>query len=131
MNRDHVALRGIDMDTIIQFTPAQLIVLAGAIITISSAIGVLINLFTKLREPEKKQNDRIKALEDRADKFDGIIEKFREYFDNDDKRLKAIDEGNKITQTALLALLKHALNGNDTEALKIAEKNLEEYLINK
>ena len=30
-----------------------------------------------------------------------------------------------------VALLKHALNGNDTEALKIAEKNLEEYLINK
>ena len=119
------------MDTVIQFTPAQLIVLAGAIITISSAIGVLINLFTKLKEPERKQDDRIKALEDRADKFDGIIEKFREYFDNDDKRLKAIDEGNKITQTALLALLKHALNGNDTEALKVAEKNLEEYLINK
>ena len=119
------------MDTVIQFTPAQLIVLAGAIITISSAIGVLINLISKLREPEKKQDDRIKACEDRLDKFDGIIEKFQGYFDNDDKRLKAIDEGNKITQTALLALLKHALNGNDTKALKDAEKNLEEYLINK
>ena len=119
------------MDTVIQFTPAQLIAIAGAIITISTAIGVLINLVTKLKEPERKQDERIKALEDRADKFDGIIEKFQGYFDNDDKRLKAIDEGNKITQTALLALLKHALNGNDTQALKIAEKNLEEYLINK
>ena len=119
------------MDTVIQFTPAQLIAIAGAIITISTAIGVLINLITKLREPEKKQDERIKALEDRADKMDGIIEKFREYFDNDDKRLKAIDEGNKITQQGLLALLKHALNGNDTQALKTAEKNLEEYLINK
>lgn len=119
------------MDTIIQFTPAQLIAIAGAIITISTAIGVLINLVTKLREPERKQDERIKACEDRLDKFDGIIEKFQGYFDNDDKRLRAIDEGNKITQTALLALLKHALNGNDTKALKDAEKNLEEYLINK
>lgn len=119
------------MDTIIQFTPAQLIAIAGAIITISTAIGVLINLVSKLKEPERKQDERIKACEDRLDRFDGIIEKFQGYFDNDDKRLKAIDEGNKITQTALLALLKHALNGNDTQALKIAEKNLEEYLINK
>lgn len=119
------------MDTVIQFTPAQLIAIASAIIVLSTACGVIVNLINKAREPEKKQNDRIKALEDRADKFDGIIEKFREYFDNDDKRLKAIDEGNKITQTALLALLKHALNGNDTEALKVAEKNLEDYLINK
>lgn len=119
------------MDTVIQFTPGELLAIAGAIITISTAIGVLINLFTKLKEPERKQDDRIKALEDRQDKTDAIIEKFREYFDNDDKRLKAIDEGNKITQQGLLALLKHALNGNDTEALKVAEKNLEEYLINK
>lgn len=119
------------MDTVIQFTPAQLIAFAGAIITISSAIGILINLISKLKEPEKKQDERIKALEDRADKYDGIIEKFQGYFNNDDKRLRAIDEGNKITQTALLALLKHALNGNDTKALKDAEKDLENYLINK
>ena len=119
------------MDTVIQFTPAQLIALASAIVVISTACGVIVNIINKAREPEKKQDDRIKALEERADKTDGIIEKFKAYFDNDDKRLKAIDEGNKITQTALLALLKHALNGNDTQALKDAEKDLEEYLINK
>ena len=119
------------MDTVIQFTPAQVLVYAGAIITISTAIGVIINLINKAREPERKQDERIKACEDRLDKHDGVIDKFQGYFDNDDKRLRAIDEGNKITQTALLALLKHALNGNDTEALKVAEKNLEEYLINK
>ena len=119
------------MDTIIQFTPAQLIAIASAIVVLSTACGVIVNIINKAKEPEKKQDERIKALEDRADKFDDIIEKFQGYFDNDDKRLKAIDEGNKITQTALLALLKHALNGNDTKALKDAEKDLEAYLINK
>lgn len=119
------------MDTVIQFTPAQIIAIATAIITISTAVGVIINIISKAKEPEKKQDERIKACEDRLDKMDGILEKFQGYLDNDDKRLKAIDEGNKITQTALLALLKHALNGNDTQALKTAEKNLEDYLINK
>ena len=121
----------INMDTVIQFTPAQLIAIASAIVVLSTACGVIVNIINKAKEPERKQDERIKALEDRADKFDGIIERFQGYFDNDDKRLKAIDEGNKITQTALLALLKHALNGNDTKALKDAEKDLEAYLINK
>ena len=119
------------MDTIIQFTPAQLIALAGAVITISTACGVIVNLITKLKEPEKKQDERIKSCESRLDKLDVIIEKFQGYFSNDDRRFKEIEEGNKITQTALLALLKHSINGNDTKALKEAEKSLEEYLINK
>lgn len=119
------------MDTLIQFTPAQLLAYAGAIITISTAIGIIINLISKIREPEKKQDDRIKACENRIDKIDVILEKFQGYFSNDDRRFKEIEEGNKITQTALLALLKHSINGNDTKALKEAEKSLEEYLINK
>ena len=49
------------MDTIIQFTSAQLLAYAGAIITISTAIGIIINLINKAREPEKKQDERIKA----------------------------------------------------------------------
>lgn len=119
------------MDTVIQFTPSQILVIAGAIITLSTACGVIVNLISKLREPEKKQDDRIKACEDRLNKMDSIIEKFQGYFSNDDRRFREIEEGNKITQTSLLALLKHAINGNDTKALKEAEKSLEEYLINK
>lgn len=119
------------MDTVIQFTPAQLIAIATAIITISTACGIIVNLISKVKEPEKKQDERIKACENRLDKLDVIIEKFQGYFSNDDRRFKEIEEGNKITQTALLALLKHSINGNDTKALREAEKSLEEYLINK
>ena len=113
-----------DMDMIIQFTPAQLVTFAAALITIASAATILINLVSKLKEPETKQNDRISQCENRLNKMDVILEKLQGYFSNDDRR-------NKITQTALLALLKHSINGNDTKALKDAEKNLEEYLINK
>lgn len=119
------------METVIQFTPAQLVTFAAAIITVAGAVGVLANFITKLKEPEKKQNDRIQHCEERLDKMDAIVEKFQSYFSNDDRRFKEIEEGNKITQTALLALLKHSINGNDTKALKEAEKSLEDYLINK
>jgi hypothetical protein len=123
------------MDNVISFTPSQLIALilavCGAIVTISAAIGVIAKALDKARAPEKEQNERLDAHEKRLNALDEIIVKFREYFDNDDRRFKEIEKSNKITQSALLALLKHSINGNDTESLKEARKNLEEYLIEK
>lgn len=123
------------MNNAITFTPAQLIALilsvCAAIVTISTAIGVITKALDKARAPEKEQNERLDAHEKRLNALDDIIVKFREYFDNDDRRFKEIEKSNKITQSALLALLKHSINGNDTESLKEARKNLEEYLIEK
>lgn len=112
------------METVIQFTPGQIVAFAAALITISSAIAVIINLISKLREPDKLRDEKIKQLENR------ISELEKANRDKDDK-FNGIEEGNKIIQTALLALLKHSLNGNDTDALKKAEADLESYLINK
>lgn len=123
------------MDNAITFTPAQLISIilgiCAAIVTISAAIGVIIKAIDKARAPETEQNNRLDTIDKRLDNIDATIIKFKEYFTNDDNRFKAIEKSNKITQTALLALLKHSLNGNDVDALKTAEKSLEEYLIDK
>jgi hypothetical protein len=123
------------MDNAITFTPAQLISIilgiCAAIVTISAAIGVIIKAIDKARAPETEQNNRLDTIDKRLDNIDATIIKFKEYFTNDDNRFKAIEKSNKITQTALLALLKHSLNGNDVDALKTAEKSLEEYLIEK
>lgn len=123
------------MDTVITFTPTQLIALilavCGSIVTISAAIGVIAKALDKARAPEKEQNERLDEHEKRLNAHDEIIEKFKQYFDNDDRRFKTIEKSNKITQSALLALLKHSLNGNDTESLKEAERAIEEYLIDK
>lgn len=123
------------MDHVISFTPAELaaviIAICGAIVTISAAIGVLTKAIDKARAPETEQNQRLDTIDRRLDDIDKTIATFREYFTNDDNRFKAIEKSNKITQTALLALLKHSLNGNDMTSLKEAEKSLEEYLIEK
>ena len=123
------------MNNSITFTPAQLISIilgiCAAIVTISAAIGVIIKAIDKARAPEAEQNNRLDTIDKRLDNIDATILKFKEYFTNDDNRFKAIEKSNKITQTALLALLKHSLNGNDVDALKTAEKSLEEYLIDK
>ena len=134
------------MDNVISFTPAELVgfitAIGGAIVTIGAVVTLIVKLFTKIRAPETKQNERLDALEKKYDVLaedlkeqkkqrDETITQFMQYFTNDDNRFKAIERSNKVTQNALLALLKHALNGNDLQALKDAEKSLEAYLIEK
>lgn len=123
------------MDNVITFTPAQLSALilgiCGAIVTISAAAGVIAKAIERAKAPEIEQNKRLDEHDKRLKAHDEIIVKFKEYFDNDDRRFKEIEKSNKITQSALLALLKFNLNGNDTESLKKAEESLEEYLIEK
>ena len=119
----------------IMFTPTELVSffiwICASIITVSTAVGIIVKAVEKAKAPENKQNARLDKIDGRLDDIDKTIEKFREYFTNDDNRFKAIERSNKITQTALLALLKHSLNGNDVAALKEAEKDLENYLIEK
>lgn len=123
------------MDNVITFTPSELVgfitAIGGAIVTIGAVITLFVKLVNKAKEPELKQDQRITELENTVKEQGETIETFKQYFDNDDKRFKSIERSNKITQGALLALLKHALNGNDINSLQDAEKSLEAYLIEK
>ena len=123
------------MDNVISFTPSELVAfitaIGGAIVTIGAVVALIVKLVKRVKAPELKQDKRIEALEKKQKEFEDTIAQFRQYFTNDDNRFKAIEKSNKITQGALLALLKHALNGNDVNSLQDAEKQLEAYLIDK
>lgn len=123
------------MDTVIQFTPSQLVTMilavCGGIVSVSAAVTVIAKIIAKAKQPEKIQNDRISKCEQRLDDNDKKFEKYDGFFKNDDARLKAIEESNKIILNALLALMKHAINGNDIDNLKQSQKELEAYLVKK
>lgn len=102
-----------------------------ALITIAAAVTIVINAVKKLKEPENAQNQKLQEIEERMKVFEDRLKKHEEYFNNDNKRLLAIEEGNRVTQKAILALMSHAINGNDIDKLKEAENSLREYLINK
>ena len=114
------------MNNTIAFTPAELIAallwVCGTITAVSAAVTVIVRIVTKAKAPEKKQDERLTALEKRLDKYD-------QFFDNDNKRLNALEEGNRMTMEALLALLGHARDGNNVKQLEDAESNLNRYLI--
>ena len=102
-----------------------------ALITISAAVAVVINAIKKLKEPENVQNKKLEDLANEIKSIEAHLKEHDTFFDNDNKRIAAIEEGNKVTQRALLALMSHAINGNDVDKLRKAENDLREYLINK
>ena len=110
------------MDTVIAFTPSQVLALCSAIVVISGAVHVVINLFLRVSAPNKIQNERLNTVDNRLNEHDKL-------FKNDLEHLERVDEANRVTQTALLALLSHGIDGNDVEELKKAKKELEAYLI--
>lgn len=77
------------------------------------------------QEPTKKLESRVEALEDI------IKNEYENRFKSDLRRIEILEEGNRITQKALLALLAHARDGNNTKQLEDAENDLKEYLINR
>ena len=89
--------------------------------TIGNIISVIV---TKVKSPNVRQDERITSLETRTDQ----IEK---HLDNDNKRLQEIEKGNRITQQSILALMRHAIDGNNLVQLREAESNMQEYLIQK
>ena len=114
------------METQITFTFGQLLAcvgtVCGTITAIAAAVAVLGKAVRKVREPNTMQDKRIAALEDRADRVDTLL-------GNDNKRLQTLEKESSITQRALLALLKHGINGNDTDAMKQSMNEIERYLI--
>ena len=119
----------------ITFTPndivTMILALSAGIVTISGAISAIASWFTKAKQPEQMQNERLAKCEERLDQHDEKLNTYMAYFQSDDLRLRKIEESNRITQRSMLALLKHSINGDDLESLRKAEKDLEEYLINK
>ena len=127
------------MDHVITFTPQELwnIILAicGAIITISAAITVIIKAIDKAKEPNKKQDDRLSALEMKVREIDGRLQLGNKRFEDDAGRVDSIESNmkasNKVIIESLQALTSHAIDGNNIQELTDAKKSLDEYLINK
>ena len=95
--------------------------------TVSICLGVtavisLVSLLTGIFKDYKKPTD---DLEKRVSDLE------RKILENYDKRITDIEKGNKVTQKAILELLKHSIDGNNVEGLKKAEKDLSDYLIDK
>lgn len=97
---------------------------ASAVVLISNAAEKIVKAYKAAKAPNDQQNDRLDALEAWRISVDSKM-------DSNSGRLGSIEESNRATQRALLALLAHGIDGNNTKQMKDAKDALENYLINR
>lgn len=98
--------------------------IATGVVLIANAAEKVIAAVKLGRAPNVKQDERLDALEKWRGEVDERLIRGNTHFDT-------IDEGNRVTQRALLALLEHGIDGNNTEKMVQAKEALETHLINR
>ena len=96
----------------------------GYITAVGAAVAYIARLCGWLKKTEERQNVAIRELTMRVEKLEAKTS--ADYIAIED-----IKAASQLQTAALLALSKHALNGNDIDALQDATRNLEQYLINR
>lgn len=94
----------------------------GGVILLRNGGKAILDIVKAVKSPNVEQDKRIAALEEHVKKNDG-------YLAQDKKRLDAIEDGNRVTQRAILALLDHSLDGNNTKQMQDAKTDLQDYLL--
>lgn len=101
------------------------------VLAVASAIVLLANASEKIcaawkaaKAPNVQQNQRLDDLEEWRREADRKLTR-------DDERLSSIDDGNRVTQRALLALLDHGIDGNNIKQMQHAKEELQDHLINR
>jgi hypothetical protein len=101
------------------------------IITASGAFAVIERAIKHFKAPQEADRKQIADIADRVTATEDSIKRLDSYIARDNVRLNDFETSDKATKIALLALLNHALDGNNTDDVRAAKKDLERYLIDK
>ena len=111
---------------------SAVLAIASAIVLLSNAREKIVGAWRKIKAPDMKQNERLTALENWKDHDlktwqEGVDRRL----DSDYKHLQKVDEANKVTSIALIALLDHGIAGNNIDQMQSAKAALAEHLTSK
>lgn len=101
-----------------------LLAAASAIVLLANATEKIVRAVQAAKAPGEEQDKRLEELEKRME----AVEK--KQVTNAD-HLTAIDDSNRVTQLALLALLDHGIDGNNIDQMRHAKEELQTHLINR
>ena len=101
-----------------------ILALCGAIATIGGAVEKVAKVVKAAKAPNDEQDRRLASAEKEIADIKGFLA-------NDKKRIDTLENGNRVTQRALLALLAHGIDGNNQKQMEDAKKELESHLINR
>ena len=105
------------------------IIIAAGLLTILNLGDKIASWIKEQKKPNNELDLRVTKLEKTVDyEYKALLEQYEVRFSNDLKRLDKMDESNKLTQRALLALTRHAETGNNIDELKKVSEELKDYI---
>jgi len=103
--------------------------LCGILVSIWAVVGIVRQIIDATKKPERAVNGKIAQIEGDIAFLKDEDEKIFRCLDNDKARLDGLAQGTALTQSALIELMNHAINGDNVEGLKAARDNLNNYLV--
>ena len=103
---------------------AIILAVASAIVLLSQAAEKIGKAVQLAKAPNVKQDQRLEKVEKHLEEVDRFLA-------SDKKRLDSLEEGNRATQRALIALLDHGIDGNNIKQMEDAKTELNNYLISR
>lgn len=103
---------------------AAILAVASAVVLLSNAAEKIGKAIQTAKAPNARQDERL-------DKVEKHLEEVDTFLATDKKRLDSLEEGNRATQRALLALLDHGIDGNNIKQMQDAKEALQSHLINR
>lgn len=91
------------------------IIVAVAILAFIVLLGNVVKTLKEWRKPGMSEADWRRDVDDKLG--------------NDNRRIKSLEDGNRVVCKALMALLSHEINGNSNDKLQKALSDLNDYLI--
>ena len=97
---------------------------ASAFVLLANAAEKIAKAVQLAKAPSARQDERLDKVEKHMKEIDGFLAK-------DKLRLDSLEDGNRVTQRALLALLDHSIDGNNIKQMQEAKDALQNHLINR
>lgn len=107
---------------ILGFTPSALWVTLGVLVAVGIIVKLAFDLIISLRELRKPKVNDEKTIQDKLKSDSERLTELENTTRNQDEELKLILRG-------MMAMCHHMVDGNNTEALKQTQKDIEDYLI--
>jgi len=113
-------------EDMIPVTDAVTLILAccGGISVIGAAAVYIGKAVGWIRKPEHRQDEILQDHEKRITTLESKTDK-------DYVSIQGLQEEMAMVLKAVVAIMKHEINGNDTESLKKVQREIEDYLISK
>lgn len=101
-----------------------LMAVAGFVNTVGAAVEKVVKVVKAAKAPNAEQDARLTELEKWKEDVDRQLK-------NGDLHFRSLDDGSRVTQLALLALLDHGIDGNNITQMQHAKEELQNHLINR